>query len=166
MNTMVNYVFDELVNSNMTANEYDNAGAYAELQQAMKRGDVLSVRFYTNKDNLPCAWIESRNVQGFCYILKEASLMGLFSYVFSGAVSDFDENPNTTDDLIEGHDNFQLDLLKMFVNAGKSVQFVPLFRENPGFISAVVPMKKGKLYFRVERTDTLLDYLREKKMVA
>lgn len=40
--------------------QYDNIGAYNQLQAMMKAGQKLSVKFYTSKDNKPCAWIESK----------------------------------------------------------------------------------------------------------
>ena len=46
-------------------NQYDNIGAYNQLQAMMKAGQKLSVKFYTGKDNKPCAWIESKQVAGF-----------------------------------------------------------------------------------------------------
>ena len=41
-------------------NQYDNIGAYNQLQAMMKAGQKLSVKFYTGKDNKPRAWIESK----------------------------------------------------------------------------------------------------------
>lgn len=46
-------------------NQYDNIGAYNQLKAMMKAGQKLSVKFYTGKDNKPCAWIESKQVKGF-----------------------------------------------------------------------------------------------------
>ena len=47
--------------------QYDNIGAYNQLQAMMNAGQKLSVKFYTGKDNKPCAWIESKQVKGFRY---------------------------------------------------------------------------------------------------
>lgn len=53
---------------------YDNEGAMQTVKAMMKRGEQLIVRFYTNKENYPCAWIESKKIQGFCLILNQEGL--------------------------------------------------------------------------------------------
>lgn len=40
--------------------QYDNESAMNALKVMMRRGEQLTVKFYTNKDNFPCAWIESK----------------------------------------------------------------------------------------------------------
>ena len=65
-----------------TQNQYDNIGAYNQLQAMMKAGQKLSVKFYTGKDNKPCAWIESKQVTGFRYELKDTSFKGLMNYPY------------------------------------------------------------------------------------
>ena len=52
-----------------TTQPYDNVGAHAEIVKMMKRGDKLSVKFGTTKDLHPYAWVESKNVEGFKYLL-------------------------------------------------------------------------------------------------
>ena len=37
---------------------YDNEGAMQTVKAMMKRGEQLNVKFYTNKDNYQCAWID------------------------------------------------------------------------------------------------------------
>ena len=89
---------------------------------------------------------------------------GLINYLQDGILADFDINPTDTEPL-EDNSDFQMEIFKMFVNAGKAIQYAPLFRTQPKFLSAMLPLSKGKIIFRVERTDDLLDYLREKKQV-
>lgn len=54
---------------------------------------------------------------------------------------------------------------KQLIESGKRVQFVPLFREVNNYISATSAFLRGKIFFRVERTDEILDYLREKEAI-
>ena len=145
--------------------KYDNEGAYQTLQAMMNRKEQLIVKFYTDKDGNPCVWIESRRVAGFKYQLKSESYQGLMNYLYKGEVSDFDSNPAEADTLEEGAD-FQLMVLQELINEGKTIQYIPLFRENPEYISAVLPCFKGKVMFRIKRTDEILDYLRENKQIA
>ena len=85
-------------------------------------------------------------------------------YLFKGDVTDFDTNPKEADTLDENED-FQLGILKAMIDAGKTIQYVPLFREHPESISAILPCFKGKIMFRIKRTDETLDYLREHKQI-
>ena len=145
--------------------KYDNEGAYNTLQAMMNNKEQLAVKFYSSKDGIPCAWIESKRVAGFKYELKSETFQGLMNYLNDGNALDFDSNPTKTDTLDEGAD-FQLLVLQMFVESGKTLQYVPLFRENPQYLSAVLPCFKGKVMFRIKRTNEMLDYLREKKQIA
>lgn len=155
-----NYVFG----TESAVKEYDNQGAYNTLQEMMQRKEQLVVKFYGGKDNLRCAWIESSHVAGFKYQLKSASYQGLLNYLFTGEVTDFDANPKEADALNENED-FQLEILKAMVEAGKTIQYVPLFRERPESISAILPCFKGKIIFRIKRTGETLDYLHEQKQI-
>lgn len=141
---------------------YNNQGTYNTLQEMMKRKEQLIVKFYGSKDNIPCAWIESSHVTGFKYQLKSASYQGLLNYLLKGDVTDFDTNPTETDTL-NGDTDFQFEILKAMAKAGKTIQYVPLFREHPESISAILPCFKGKIMFRIKRTEETLNYLREQK---
>ena len=145
--------------------KYDNEGAYKTLQAMMNNKEQLAVKFYSSKNGIPCAWIESKRVAGFKYELKSETFQGLMDYLNDGNALDFDSNPTKTDTLDEGAD-FQLLVLQMFVESGKTLQYVPLFRENPQYLSAVLPCFKGKVMFRIKRSDEILDYLRENKQIS
>ena len=73
---------------------YDNEGAMQTVKAMMKRGEQLDVKFYTNKDNYPCAWIGSKKIQGFCLILNQEGLSWLRTYLETGEAEDFGFNPN------------------------------------------------------------------------
>lgn len=161
--TMGTFTFDFTQGS--AVKKYDNEGAYQTLLTMMNRKEQLTVKFYSGKDGIPCAWVESKRVAGFKYQLKSETFQGLMHYLTKGEASDFDSNPATTDTLGEGED-FQLMVLQMLVNTGRIIQYVPLFRENPEYVSAVLPCFKGKVIFRIKRTNDMLDYLRENKQIA
>lgn len=154
--------FDYSVNAASSVRVYDNQGAYNTLQEMMKRKELLIVKFYGSKDNIPCAWIESARVAGFKYQLKVASYQGLLNYLFTGDVADFDTNPKEVDTLNENED-FLFEMLKEMIKIGKTIQYIPLFREHPESISAILPCFKGKIMFRIKRTNETLEYLREQK---
>ena len=156
--------FDYNFGTKTAIKEYDNQGAYNTLQEMMKRKEQLIVKFYGSKDNTRCAWIESAHVAGFKYQLKSASYQGLLDYLFKGKEIDFDTNPKEADVLNENED-FQFKILTKMVEAGKTIQYVPLFREHPDYISAILPCFKGKIMFRIKRTEETLNYLREQKQI-
>lgn len=151
--------------SESAVKKYDNLGAYQTLQTMMNNKEQLAVKFFSSKDGIPCAWIESKRVAGFKYELKSETFQGLMNYLSNGDTFDFDSNPTKTDTLDEGAD-FQLMVLRMFVESGKTLQYVPLFRENPLYINAVLSCFRGKVLFRIKRSEEILDYLRENKQIA
>lgn len=143
-----------------TQNQYDNIGAYNQLQAMMKAGQKLSVKFYTGKDNKPCAWIESKQVKGFRYELKEVSFSGLINYLITSEAADFDASPMETQPLAEGS-NYALLVLKLMLEEHWGVQFTPLFRERSNYITAQKAFRKGIIFFRVPRTEENLELIRE-----
>jgi hypothetical protein len=144
-----------------TDQPYDNIGAQAEVEKMMKRGDKLSVKFGTTKDQHPYAWVESKNVAGFKYLLDETRLINLVHYLDKGEVAEYAGDPMQSDMLEEGQD-FQLEMLKRFIEGGQKLQYTPLFREYNDKIIANKAMFKGTVFFRIPRTKENLDYLREK----
>ena len=157
--------FNYSINAESAVRVYDNQGAYNTLLEMIMRNEQITVKFYSGKDNIPCAWIESKRVAGFKYELKSETFQGLMNYLSNGDTFDFDSNPTKTDTLDEGAD-FQLMVLRMFVESGKTLQYVPLFRENPLYINAVLSCFRGKVLFRIKRSEEILDYLRENKQIA
>lgn len=157
--------FNYSIDAESAVKEYDNQGTYNTLQEIIKRKEQLIVKFYGSKDNTRCVWIETARVAGFKYQLKSASYQGLLNYLFKGDVIDFDANPKEADALDENED-FQLGILKAMVEAGKTIQYVPLFRERLQYISAILPCLKGKVMFRIKRTEDTLNYLRENKQTV
>ena len=141
-------------------NQYDNIGAYNQLQAMMKVGQKLSVKFYTGKDNKPCAWIESKQVTGFRYELKDTSFKGLMNYLISGEVTDFDSSPMKVQPLKEGT-NYALFVLKLMLEEHWGIQFTPLFRERSNYITAQKVLRKGTIYFQIPRTDENVNLLRD-----
>lgn len=141
---------------------YDNVGAYRTLQAMMARGERVSTKFFTDRDGYPCVWLESDRVSGFKYRLKMDSLQGLYNYLKHGEVADFDHAPNEVETCEAEDDDFQLSMLKQLLESGEIVQFRPMFRDAPQYVTAFIHWKKGLVFFKVERTEELLDYLTER----
>lgn len=137
---------------------YDNAGACVTLLSIMNRGGRIDVQFKLDKDNYHYAWIESKGVAPFKYYLKNESFNGIVRYLMKGEVTDFDPAPM---DYEKAKFTDEFMIMKLFVDKGMILQCTPLFREKLEYISAFLPCKKGKIVFRVKRTDYALNYLRE-----
>ena len=137
---------------------YDNAGALETLLAIMGRNANINVEFRLDKDNFHYAWIESRGVAGFKYYLKNESFNGIVRYLTKGEVTEFDPAPQEYE-RAKFTNNFYI--MKLFVDKGMMLQCTPLFRERPEYISAFLPSKKGKITFRIKRTEQVVNYLRE-----
>ena len=142
--------------------EYDNNGAYAEVMKMMKRGDKISVRFGTTKTQHPYAWVESKTVAGFKYELDEERTNNLIHYMVTGEIMEYAGDPMQCY-TVEAGEDYQFEIMKLFIENGQTLQYVPLFREYPDRISASKAMFKGTMFFRIPRTPENLDYLREHK---
>ena len=144
--------------------EYDNEGAFQQLLQIMKRGERIDLRFFTSKDNHPSVWAESRTIAGFRYDLSSESYSGLMEYLMTGKYEAFEKSQGEPDSLDEGAD-FQLMVMKQFIESGRVLQYVPQFREYADKVTASISYMKGKIIFRVNRTQELMEYLRENNQI-
>ena len=142
-----------------TAN-YDNEGAFNQLLSMMKRGERIDFKFFTSRDNHPSTWAESRTVAGFRLDLSTETFAGIMDYLISGHYELFEKGQVEPDSLVEGSD-FQLGLMKDFIESGRVLQYVPQFREYADKVTASISYMKGKIIFRLNRTQELMDYLRE-----
>lgn len=140
--------------------KYPNNEAHAEVMKMMKRGDKLSVKFGTTKTQHPYAWVESKTVAGFKYELDAERTNNLIHYMATGEVAEYGGDPMQSD-TVEATEDYQLEVMKQFIESGQTLQYTPLFREYPDRISAMKAMFKGTVFFRVPRTPENLDYLRE-----
>jgi len=155
---MVNIDFSALTTAK--EQQYPNNEAHAEVMKMMKRGDKLSVKFGTTRDLHPYAWIESKTVAGFKYELDAERANNLIHYMVTGEVREYAGDPMQSD-TVEPSENYQLEMMKLFIENGQTLQYTPLFREYPDKISAMKAMLKGTVFFRITRTPEVLDYLRE-----
>ena len=155
---MVNIDFSALTTAK--EQQYPNNEAHAEVEKMMKRGDKLSVKFGTTRTQHPYAWVESKTVAGFKYELDAERANNLIHYMVTGEVREYAGDPMQSD-TVEPSEDYQLEMMKLFIENGQTLQYTPLFREYPVKISAMKAMFKGTVFFRVPRTTENLDYLRE-----
>lgn len=76
----------------------------------MLRGEKLTIGFF-NEDitNYSCAWIESKTVSAFKYVIfKEDNVYWLMNYLINGEVEDIDAKPFGIQGEIETEEDFQL----------------------------------------------------------
>lgn len=144
--------------------QYDNEGAFQQMLSMMKRGERIDLKLFTSKDNHPSVWAESRTVAGFRYDVSSETFESLLHYLRTGNYESFEKCQSGPDELDEGAD-FQLMVLKQFVEGGVMLQYVPQFREYADKVNASISYMKGKIIFRVNRTQELMDYLRENNQI-
>lgn len=140
--------------------QYPNNEAHAEVVKMMRRGDKISVRFGTTRTQHPYAWIESKTVAGFKYELDAERVINLIHYLMTGDVREYAGDPMQSD-TVEPSEDYQLEMMKQFIENGQTLQYTPPFREYNDKISAMKSMFKGTVLFRIPRTNENLDYLRE-----
>ncbi|WP_075558622.1 hypothetical protein [Parabacteroides timonensis] len=151
---------------NQFVRKYNNMGAHNAAKLMMRKYENLTVQFKTGKDNFPYAWLESKSMAGFKLNLNQKELTWLMGYLKEGKTEDFGTEPENVEAYEKDKDyDLQLAMFKHLVEGGKVLQFVPLFRETNGYITAYASYKKGKIIFRLKRTDDLIEYLAEKELI-
>lgn len=156
--------FEFVLQPTQATMEYDNKGAFQQLLQIMKRGERIDLKFFTSKDNHPSVWAESRTIAGFRYDLSSESYSGLMEYLMTGKYEAFEKSQGEPDSLDEGAD-FQMMVMTQFIESGRVLQYVPQFREYADKVTASISYMKGKIIFRVNRTQELMEYLRENNQI-
>ena len=56
--------------------------------------------------------------------------------------------------------------MKLFIENGWTLQYVPRFRERTQKITAFINLFKGNITFRIDRTNEIMDYLLEHEQAA
>ena len=149
---------------NQTVKAYDNNGAHSTAKLIMRKFENMNIQFKTGKDNFPYAWLESKSTAGFKLILNQKELTWLMGYLKEEKTEDFGTEPEKVEAYKDGeYNDLQMSIFKQLIESGKILQFVPMFRETNGYITAYASYKKGKIIFRLKRTDDLMEYLTEKE---
>lgn len=158
--TTLNIVFE-----NQTVTTYDNNGAHNAAKLIMNKSENMSIQFKTGKDGFPYAWLESKSVAGFKLILNQNELNWLIRYLVSGETEDQGTDPENVKAYQSEEKDLQLSIFKQMIEKGKTMQFVPRFRETNGYITAYASFKKGKVIFRLKETEELNEYLAKKDLI-
>lgn len=143
---------------------YDNESAYRELLSRVNNGESIVVSVYTDKDNYPAFGIETKKVARFKVRVNQSLLSLLVGYLNNGTVNENTVRANEVEPNEEGQD-FKTDLFKLLIDEGFTPQIAPLFRTVYGYVNAVFNFPNGRMYFRLEHTDELMDYLADKKLL-
>lgn len=159
---VANYGFDFGLVVDQPVVPYDNEGACSELLKDMQRGDNLTIKFYKDNDGYACAQVESKNVSSFKVRLNPSIFAWIMQYLDTGkSTAQYDATP--MEPIERELEDYKVDMLRLFVNRGKAIQWTPQFRERNGKLSGTHIAKYGKVYFYVERSEGLIDWLREMK---
>lgn len=146
---------------------YPNTEAHAELKAMMMRGERVNLSFGIDRFGFEVAYPQSKTTDWFGYQLNPESMAWILRYLTNGEMEDFNVNPT---EVVKSEyatkNDFLTDILKMFVeNKLGNIQFTPQLRDRSGKISAIASFRHGIVSFRVERTDEMCDYLRERGLI-
>lgn len=142
---------------------YDSVGAFNEVLRMMGNHEVFDIRFGTDKQRYPYAWVESRQTNGFKILMNQDILNMFANYLPNGVVDYAVQNPNDIEkDDEEGGKSFEQQMFEqLIIHDAKRMQRVPTFRDKPGYISAHFRYSWGKIFFRVEQTPELEELIAE-----
>ena len=155
---------------------YPNTEAHAELKAMMNRYKSTQKKythrpklfFWVDKEGYECIYVESGTISSFKYRLNPDSFVWIINFLRYGDTEETDGlNPMAIEKREDSDANkFGTEMLKLFVenNLG-NIQFVPEMRDYPGKQTAIASFPHGVVSFRVERTEELTDYLREKGLI-
>lgn len=146
---------------------YPNTEAHAELKAMMMRGERVNLSFGIDRLGYEVAYPQSKTTDWFSYQLNPENMAWILRYLTNGEIEDFNVNPaEVVKSEYATKNEFIADMLKMFVeNKLGNIQFTPQLRDRSGKISAIASFRCGLVSFRVERTDEMCDYFRERGLI-
>lgn len=146
---------------------YPNTEAHAELKAMMMRGERVNLSFGIDRLGYEVVYPQSKTTDWFGYQLNPENMAWILRYLTNGETEDFNVNPaEVVKSEYATKNEFIADMLKMFVeNKLGNIQFTPQLRDRSGKISAIASFRHGLVSFRVERTDEMCDYLRERGLI-
>lgn len=150
-----------------TETAYPNTEAHAELKAMMNRGERINLSFGIDRFGFEVAYPQSKTTDWFSYQLNPENMAWILRYLNNGEIEDFNVNPaEVVKSEYATKNEFIADMLKMFVeNKLGNIQFIPQLRDRSGKISAVASFRHGIVSFRVERTEEMSEYLRDKGLI-
>lgn len=150
-----------------TETVYPNTEAHNELKTMMNRGERITLSFGIDRFGCEVAYPQSKTTEWFAYQLNPQNFQWLMGYLKEGKTEDFNFDPMQVEKTEYADANtFKTEMLKMFVdNKLGNIQFTPRLRDRSGKLSAVASFRHGIISFRVERTEELTEYLRDKGLI-
>lgn len=126
----------------------------------MKRGMEIELSFPDTRERFQRVMISGRSISMFPLDLSNESRAGLFDYLANGSFDTFEKSSNDVVTYSRPID-FQLIVLRIFIMKKLPLLFTPREREYPYLQRAILPCKKGIIYFKVVRTKELVEYIKE-----
>ncbi len=151
-----------LANTKGTAQmPYDNKGAVENLQRMMTKGEVLDIRCGTDREGYPYCWIESKRTEGSKVQMNQSILNCMLTYLHTG----FPKEEQMTAEPEEMNEDFQIFMFTNFVKNNYKPKFVPSFKDKAGYISSILYLPFGKIFFRIEKTDEIMELLENHDLI-
>lgn len=150
-----------------TETAYPNTEAHAELKAMMNRNERITLSFGIDRFGYEVVYPQSKTTEWFSYQLNPKNFQWLIGYLKEGKTEDFKLDPMQLEKSEYTDANtFKTEMLKMFVeNKLGNIQFTPQLRDRSGKLSAVAWFNHGIVSFRIERTEEMTEYLRDKGLI-
>lgn len=150
-----------------TESVYPNIEAHNELKAMMNRGERIMLSFGIDRFGYEVVYPQSKTTEWFAYQLNPQNFQWLMGYLKEGKTEDFKLDPmKLNKSEYTDAKTFRADMLKMFVeNKLGNIQFTPQLRDRSGKLSAIASFRYGIISFRVDRTEEICEYLRDKGLI-
>lgn len=133
---------------------YNNEAAHTEVKQLMQQHKLLSIEL----DTEPNAWIATSGKARLRYRLNTDSWQWILRYLKSGDHEDFGVFPSR---LTAHTGDFQLNSLQTLIEEKCNIARIPILRETPANVRLISIFDYGKIFFKIKRSNQLMDYLHE-----
>lgn len=136
--------------------------AVRELTLMIRSKQQLTILFYVKKDTgKPMMLVSSPLVSKFSVPLTQELFNDSLVYVETGEAPSGDY-PDLEPIDFEGDTNLlQETILRQWIEDGKTIQFMPTFRDRDGKLKGIFSRRFGKVKFEVARNDDFDEFLNE-----
>lgn len=138
---------------------YNNSEAFEEAKSMMIGKEKISSFFDLDIEGKPVIRMESNTRNRFPLQFNQSVLDWYMKYLSEGTYEDFGIDPTAIEKTDSTPNDFRKMILKEFVESGIKVQFTPEFRERRGRLSGIATFRYGSIFFYMDRTEDVVEYL-------
>lgn len=145
---------------------YNNTEAFQEAKSMMARKERISAFFDLDSEGYLVIRMESNTTNRFPLQINQSVLDWIMRYLEKGEKEDFGIDPTQVEKTdITDPNEFRKEMLMKFIESNIKVQFIPEFRDKRGRLSGTANFRNGSFFFYMDRTEEIVEYLREKNLI-